>query len=296
MENPIEVSTPQETSSSTPAVSTSQRSKPNPIYFAVALILFLIVGIGGFYLGQMSKSQPKKTEITTTVSPTEVAHTDITQMEDPNTLPSGWQTISSKTVGYSMNVPPNWRKIYDGDSLSQSQEYGVSMVVQSEKGYGEGPAEGINGITILFPITIGANHESDLTKEFDKGLDGLAQIKSNEKVEFKTIGKYRVLFKTIPFQAPPPDYDGDGFCNCTTKHAYIDLGGEILDMSGQWEEDNSEFEKTFDQIISTFKFTGQTSTSDTSFYPAYRLTLPTGYSLKSSTSTNAEYGTRNLTI
>lgn len=219
----------------------------------VVIILLVVVGVGGIVLGKyLSGSKTPETAkpiATVTIIPTPTI--------DPT---ANWKTYTSNKIGYSLKAPQSWfSNQNEDDSLLAHQDYVVNLTLSPESLSGMV----INAITIIFPVSIKGPHY-DMGKLFEKGLEGLAVVDTTDTLSnfskrqssYTTISGKRTLItiKTSNLN-PPADFAGSYCGGCTQKNYYIDLGNDkILEISAYWTKEQLNFESTFDQILSTFKF------------------------------------------
>lgn len=244
---------------------TPQPSESKPTNWP-KMVLALVLGLtllatatyAGYWYGTQQTRQIEKPAVVSqpTSKPTATPEPTSPSVTDPTV---NWKTYKSNKVGYSIKAPPNWEVIpNEDDSLLSHQDYVTNMTLVPE---GEGQGMRGNSVEIAFPISIQGPHKHIGGKLFEGGLDGLALPSepstwfTKQESSYTQVDSRRALVKIVVYKSVPPSGFVGGWCNCTHKNVYIDLGnGKILHILGQWENDNPQFETTFDQILSTFKF------------------------------------------
>lgn len=247
----------------------SEKPKLNYWMISIIVLALLFLGTLSYYVlvvksQRIQQSLPTPTRQKPVFSPTVFPTTAPTNTGIPIPTTSeteGWKLYQSVKVGYSIKAPPSWKVTpNEDDSLLSDQDYLTNMTLMPES---EG--EGIigNSVTIAFPISIQGPHK-ELGKQFENGLEGLALPSKDEPSSWFTkqessytqVDGHRALIKVKVYKSTPPAGFAGGWCDCTHKHVYIDLGnGKILDILGYWQNSNKGFEGIFDLMISTLKFT-----------------------------------------
>lgn len=229
----------------------SKPAKQNPIYLYGLIAMLCLIAVGLFALRRMTPIAPKKTD-QTTLSPTEVPVNPTAQPQTTNETAS-WREM--KQSGWTFKVPTNWKYLKCSEDLLFVGPPDDSWMQKDQI------------IECNFDATPGwvmISRTNNL--KIPTAQDGVEVV---SKVNIKVDGKDVVVQQEVVREG-----QGAG----ASVRAYIPSENTILIL----HQDTPEKKALFDQILSTFKFTGSESTSSvpsgfTSYKNTalqYSLTLP----------------------
>lgn len=225
--------------------------------FAPILIVFVVavLAFGGYYyfgVQKAKKSEPVQQAKTIQVAP-EVDET------------TSWKTYTNTKFGFSFKYPPNLK---EENGCKDPTNCSINSFV--------GPGKGPNNF-IYVSISKGNNFSLPYNAD---GVDTLLSMKIGESKSINNFKPEYFTFKRLP-DLIISDLSAKTFLsekswefpeNTKQKRVYINRNNDLILIGAYTDSDDIPL-KVFDQILSTFKFTDQNQTADTSNWKTYTNSL-----------------------
>jgi len=247
-----------------PEPISEQEIKPkNPfskwlLVFAVLILLAILfsgVYFLGIYQGQSQKPASKTITSAHLGSPKPTA-----QAADPTTT---WKTYSSTLIGYSIKIPSDWQVDQYNENTAEKSK-GVTTTEAFPPG---------EGAMAQDSFSIGPIVYRDANGNIYKTISTLSDIQANWEAQnypsswfVKTtttrtkIDGFDAIAKEAVWKATPPEGFNGEWSDATNREIYIDLkNGTYIKADEHWKNSTPTMKDDFNQILSTFKFTSQTT-------------------------------------
>lgn len=219
IQNPEQVSEPPAPVPSTAQVLPAQPPKSNTLLILIGLILIILSGVGGFYLGSYVFPQ----EPSPTPTPASSPIPSPTPTSDPT---ADWKTYTSEVLGFTVRYPDTWHLTKCGPGEAALLNPNTSPVCAGE------PYE---------PIQFFSSTEKQTEEEFLASIGPEFKLTSKAGIMEAGVTHQKYLVEKVQ-PAPGPD-------------SYIQIRVPLDNGTFKIYIFDLQYETIADQILSTFKFT-----------------------------------------
>lgn len=220
----------------------------------------LVILLGGVYALGKNNTNPKPA----TITKDSVSTPTSTPAPDPT---ADWKTYNSST-GYSIKFPANWEVQQFNENASENNN---TWVTNFEAIPPNEPKVGNDSFSVGPIVYRDANGKiyktvaslNEIKAHWEEQNYPLSWFIKTTTTTTKVNGFDAVIKEAIWKSTPPADFAGE-WSDSTDKEIYIDLkNGTIIKVTEHLANSKPKNKTTSNQILSTFKFTADTSTSKT---------------------------------